>query len=162
MDDDPSYQITITFPDFGKAGANAEPIGEEAIQTAIAACLRGHSVRQARLGVAIVDDTTIADLNQTHLSHEGPTDVITFDMSDKADGQLIEGEIIMSGQTAAREAAVRGHDTADELALYAVHGVLHLLGYDDHQPEDARRMHEMEDEILTSIGFGRVYGAIHE
>ena len=52
----------------------------------------------------------------------------------------------------------RGHTVSDEVALYAIHGILHLLGYDDHDDADARRMHDRENEILTRIGIGAVYG----
>lgn len=74
---------------------------------------------------------------------------------------VLEGDIIVSADTAAREAEARGHDLAAELALYAVHGALHLLGYDDADPADAQRMHDMEDEVLSAVGIGPVYGRVH-
>ncbi len=69
----------------------------------------------------------------------------------------VEGEIVVSADTAAREARGRGHSFEAELALYAVHGTLHLLGYDDDNEQAAARMHELEDEILGAIGVGAVY-----
>jgi len=160
MDDDPSYEITVTLPDGGASVIDWAHIDGAALQTSVAAVLRRHGVRRARIGLAVVDDEMIARLNRTHLGHEGPTDVITFEMGDDKGANRIEGEIAISAQTAAREAAARGHDTAAELALYAVHGVLHLLGYDDHNHEEACRMHSVENKILTSMGFGAVYGAL--
>ena len=53
----------------------------------------------------------------------------------------------------------RGHDTTAEVVLYAVHGTLHLLGLDDEKPDQAARMHDIEDEILADMGLGRIYGA---
>lgn len=97
----------------------------------------------------------MAQLNEKHLGHHGPTDVLTFDLGDG--GTEIEGEIVISLDTARREAKRRGHSTSAEVALYAVHGALHLLGYDDHDPRRAARMHRMEDEILQSVGLRAVY-----
>ena len=107
----------------------------------------------------------MAELNDRHLMHDGPTDVLTFDLQDSDEiktGDLddptsIEGEIVVSVETAAREAARRGHDSDAEAALYVVHGTLHLLGYDDADEEDAAAMHAVEDDILTAVGVGPVY-----
>lgn len=98
----------------------------------------------------------MALLNERHLGHHGSTDVLTFDLGDG--GADIEGEIVISLDMARREAKRRGHSAQAEVALYAVHGVLHLLGYDDHDPRHAARMHRMEDEILQACGMGKVFG----
>ncbi len=58
-----------------------------------------------------------------------------------------------------REARRRHHSTDAELMLYAVHGTLHLLGYEDSQPESAQQMHRTEDAILSELGVGPVYSA---
>jgi len=125
------------------------------VRSAVRATLRIHGVRSARISVIGVSDRQMARLNQTHLRHRGSTDVLSFDLSD--DPSNVEGEIILSLDTARREAARRGHAVSSEAALYAVHGVLHLLGYDDHEPRRAKKMHRMEDEVLGSLGFGAVY-----
>ena len=84
--------------------------------------------------------------------------MLSFDLRDAEDGQpAIDGEIVMSVDMAVKQARERGHTPEAELALYAVHGTLHLLGYDDRRKADATRMHEVDDEILSSIGFGAVY-----
>ncbi len=80
------------------------------------------------------------------------------DRLDHAARAVIEGEIVISLDTASREADRRKHSLEAELALYAVHGTLHLLGYDDQDEEKAARMHAVEDEVLVSVGLGRVYG----
>ena len=59
---------------------------------------------------------------------------------------------------AAREADRRGHDIRHELVLYAVHGLLHLCGYDDGSAFEARRMHRREDWLLRAVGLPAVYG----
>ena len=102
-----------------------------------------------------ISDNSIAQLNRAHLGHRGPTDVLTFDLSDGA--AQIDGQIAISLDTARKEAARRGHPISSEAALYAVHGVLHLLGYDDRSSSQAKQMHRAEDEILRSLGRKAVY-----
>lgn len=154
MEDDPAYQLSVARV-FDRA-----PQDNTRLQEAVAATLRRHDTPSAKLNVALVDDEHIATLNERHLGHSGPTDVLTFDLvdddADKAAG--IEGEVVISVETAAREALARGHTLDAELALYAVHGTLHLLGYDDHNEKNAACMHAMEDDILTEIGLGAIYG----
>jgi probable rRNA maturation factor len=153
MDDDGTYDIAVTRL------APGDDILDEAIVGVVSAALKAHHVARADVSVALVDDATIARLNEQHLGHEGPTDVITFDLSDDSE-EGVEGEIVLSVDTARREAAGRGHSPAAEIALYVVHGTLHLLGYDDQLAADARDMHEREDAILSSLGIGPVYGRI--
>ncbi len=156
MDDEPEYDIAITH----LKGSAA--ISENGIQCAVTATLQRHHIPSASICVAIVDDARIAQLNETHLGHVGPTDVLTFDLREDAgrrpgDRFALDGEIVLSVETANREAIRRGHAPEAEAALYAVHGTLHLLGYDDHSDEEAARMHAMEDDILQSVGIGIVF-----
>jgi len=119
---------------------------------------RRFSVTAAVVSIAIVDDDAIAGINKQFLDHTGPTDVISFDLSDDDDSGERNFEIVINADQAARQAGQRSHDTASELALYITHGLLHNLGFDDHDPAEAKKMHEMEDEILQDAGFGVVYG----
>ena len=128
------------------------------LNRALRLALREHDRRSCRLSVVLVDDRTMSGLHRRYLGLPGPTDVLSFDLGEGAGGDL-EGEIIVSVDTAAREARRRGHAAADEVLLYALHGLLHLLGYDDHTASDARRMHAREDELLTQLGVGPVYQA---
>jgi probable rRNA maturation factor len=107
------------------------------------------------VSVAVVDDDEMQAHNQRHLQHDYPTDVLSFLM---ADSPGIEGELLLSADTARREAAARGHPAYHELLLYAVHGVLHLLGFDDHTPGDRRRMRRAERETLQALGLPAVFG----
>lgn len=120
-----------------------------------------HHVMGAEISIALVADARMAELNERHLGHVGPTDVLSFDFAASEAGggprSFIEGEVVVSVETAVRQAAQRGHAVGAEVALYAVHGVLHLLGYDDRTPADAQRMHGLEDEILEAVGLGRVF-----
>jgi probable rRNA maturation factor len=152
MKDEPIYEVRIARP------RGDAPKVEAGLRKAIRAVLRRHGVISARISVALVDDAAMAQLNRDHLGHHGPTDVLSFDLRDARNGKTaIDGEIVMSVDRAARQARQRGHTVEAELALYAVHGTLHLLGYNDRRKDDAKRMHAMEDEVLSSIGFGAVY-----
>ncbi len=113
--------------------------------------------KHAHINVALVRDERMAELNQRFLGHVGPTDVLTFPLGDDA-SELVEGDIVISAETAKRVADERGHDPQREILLYAVHGVLHLTGLDDATDEQAADMHALEDRILTEEGVGPVYG----
>jgi len=98
----------------------------------------------ASLSLALVDDERIRALNQRLLGRDGPTDVIAFEAEDG------EGEIIISADTAARQAEEVGHDLTHELRFLVAHGVLHVCGWDDADPADRQRMHERQDDILRT------------
>ena len=119
---------------------------------------RRFSVESAAVSIAIVDDAAIAVINKKFLDHTGPTDVISFDLSDDDDDGVRNFEIVINVAQAARQAAERSHDTESELALYITHGLLHNFGFDEHSEADSKKMHEMEDQILQDEGFGVVYG----
>ncbi|MGA1203861.1 MAG: rRNA maturation RNase YbeY [Planctomycetota bacterium] len=100
--------------------------------------------------VVFVDDAEIADLHLRFLAVEGPTDVITFPLpADEAEpGSTLLGEIVVSTETAIRQAPEYGNEPLQEALLYVVHGVLHLLGYDDHDEDEAERMAERQQLLL--------------
>ena len=111
----------------------------------------------ATLGFVVVDDAAMAELHQRFSGIAGTTDVLTFDLREHLSGP-IEGEVYICLDEARRQAAERAGEPARELLLYALHGLLHLLGYDDHEQADHDRMHAKEDQVLEAIGVGRVYG----
>ncbi len=114
-------------------------------------------IRQAMISVAIVDDATMTDLHDRYMSQPTTTDVLSFDLRDTPDADLLEGELVICLDEAARQAARRGRDTRLEVLLYAVHGLLHLAGYDDLTPEQSQQMHRREDELLMEAGFGPLF-----
>src|SRR5688572_10838261 len=91
--------------------------------------------------VAIVSDSVISKIHVDFMGIEGPTDVITFD----------HGEIVISADTAKIHAARYGHPIEQELALYTIHGLLHLNGFDDLSPGPAARMRKTQARILRQI-----------
>jgi probable rRNA maturation factor len=105
--------------------------------------------------VAVVDDRRIRTLNARYLGIPRATDVLAFDLAGPGSTRLW-GEVIVSAETAARQARRLGVPLAAELDLLVVHGLLHLAGYDDHHPRRARRMHRRAREILA----GRSPGSI--
>ncbi len=94
----------------------------------------------AEIEVAIVSDRVIARVHHEFMGIPGATDVITFS----------HGEIVMSAQTAQTYARDYGHTTGQELALYTVHGLLHLNGYEDSTPRAAAQMNRTQDRVLRA------------
>lgn len=103
--------------------------------------------------VRIVADDEMAAAHQRYSNVPGTTDVLTFDLRESAAGPL-DADLLICLDEARRQAAARRHAPERELLLYIVHGLLHCLGYDDHNEADARAMHEMEDRLLAAIGVG--------
>jgi probable rRNA maturation factor len=114
--------------------------------------------------VVFTDDASIGELNRTFLGREGPTDVMAFDLT-VADSNASAaeaardntlGEVVISTETARRVASEKGHTFSEELALYIVHGMAHLAGYDDTTLRQQKRMYERERRVLLASGFNYV------
>jgi len=126
----------------------------ERLRGAVAAVLEEEGLKSAAINIAIVDDPTIHDLNRRFLNHDEPTDVISFPLDD-ADG--IEGDVIVSADTAIRSAARYDWPPADELLLYVIHGTLHLVGYDDLDDASRAEMRSRERHYLAALGLQPKY-----
>ena len=111
------------------------PVQPERVEAAVRHVLAAEGVEAAEISVALVGDDEIASLNQGYLQHEGPTDVISFALHEAGDPPL--GDIYVGVDQAARQAAEFGATPAEEVLRLAVHGTLHVLGYD--HPADAGR-----------------------
>jgi len=111
----------------------------------------------AELSVALVGDSRMSQLHHTFLKIKGPTDVLTFELDHDKTGRCTGGEVIVCVTEAQRRAAEYKIDVAEELLLYALHGLLHLSGFDDRTPSDYRAMHQREDEILKQLGVGPLF-----
>lgn len=110
-----------------------------------------------RIGLAVVDDERMARLHEQYKNVAGTTDVLTFDLREDGDATL-DADIVICRDEAVRQATARGREARLELLLYAVHGLLHLLGYDDVDDDQAAVMHARENDLLTAAGFGPLYG----
>ena len=114
--------------------------------------LEGEQIKEAEISLAFVDNSTIHRLNKQFLNHDEPTDVLSFPLS-APNARKLEGEIVIGAEVAKVQAEERGHDVGAELALYVIHGLLHLCGYDDHEPDDIKRMRESERYFLRELGY---------
>ena len=109
--------------------------------------------RDPEVSLSVVDDEAIRRVNREHLGRDRPTDVIAFDYrepEERAGG--VAGEVILSAETALRAARERSGDPLAEVVRYAVHGVLHLKGYDDGDPASARAMWRRQEAVLEGLG----------
>ena len=95
----------------------------------------------AEISAIIISDSQIAKLHKRFLNDSRPTDVITFH----------HGEIFISRDTARRVGPEHGNDEDKELCLYMIHGLLHLAGWDDHEPEEAEAMKGIQESILKAV-----------
>lgn len=109
-----------------------------------AALAAGEAGLTGELSIAILTDAAIHELNRRYLGHDYPTDVLAFPLDPM--------EIAVSAERAVAEAARRKVTPLAELMLYVVHGILHLAGYDDHEPDAAREMHEVTLKLLRKLG----------
>jgi len=126
--------------------------------------LQAEQVTSATISIAILDNPAIHELNRQFLNHDYETDVLSFSLSDedqperfvigapRGAGRHIEGEVIVSAEMAIAMAADYKWSARDELALYLVHGLLHLCGYDDLTEDELPVMRRREQEIFELLG----------
>lgn len=98
--------------------------------------------RMGDLSLIFCSDRYILDINMRYLQHDYFTDIITFDY---CEGDVVSGDLFISIDSVRENAVLYGASFEDELDRVMVHGVLHLLGYDDHTPEDTAVMREKEN-----------------
>jgi probable rRNA maturation factor len=110
----------------------------------------------AELCIKLVDEATIAELNEQWMEKTGPTDVLAFPMDELRPGLVNEepeegvlGDLVLCASVAERQAAEAGHPAKDEVQLLTVHGILHLLGYDHAEPDEHREMFGLQDKLLA-------------
>ncbi len=101
------------------------------------------------ISLCVSDDREIRKVNRIYLGKDCPTDVIAFDLS--GGRTSLYGDIIVSAETACACAREFRTAPAYELYLYIIHGVLHVLGYDDRTKQQRARMHKRELQLLNSL-----------
>jgi probable rRNA maturation factor len=112
--------------------------------------LEGEGIRDYEISLAFVDNPTIHALNKRYLNHDEPTDVLSFPLSD-ASAKKLSGELVIGAEVAKEQAESRGHEMRAELALYVIHGTLHLCGHDDQTEAGAKQMRERERRYLAAL-----------
>jgi probable rRNA maturation factor len=131
-------------------------VDPEALARLARGVLAGEGIRQASISIALVDDATIQAMNRRHLAHDWPTDVISFRLSEP-DDLALAGELVVSAEMAGTTAREAGVDPWAELALYVVHGLLHLCGFDDSTDDEVARIRRRENEILFREGLTNTF-----
>ena len=120
------------------------------MRATVRAVLDGEDRPDAEISLAFVDNPTSQRLNRQYLNHDEPTDVLSFPLSEGRTGRL-KGELVIGAEVARAQAESLGHDVQAELALYVIHGLLHLCGYDDHTDAGAAQMRERERYYLRKL-----------
>ena len=112
---------------------------------------------EAEVSLSFVDNETIRGLNDQYRGIDEPTDVLSFPQDDDLPLELpyILGDIVISLERAAEQAQEYGHGLEREVLYLAVHGLLHLIGYDHQTEEDKSAMRAREEEVLAKLGLGR-------
>ena len=129
------------------------PVDQDRLQRIVTSILQDAGVQQGEISIAVVDDPTIHQLNRQYLDHYYPTDVLSFVLD--RDDDVLNGEIIVSGETAIANAKDYDLKPEDELLLYVIHGTLHLIGLDDKTDEGRAEMRAREDVYLKQCDIVR-------
>jgi probable rRNA maturation factor len=127
-------------------------VAPERIERAVRHVLAAEGVTRAEISVALVGDEEISDLNVDYLSHEGPTDVISFALHEPGEPPL--GDVYLGVDQAARQAGEFGATLGEELLRLAIHGTLHVLGYEHPDPGEHRAASPMfarQEALLRQV-----------
>jgi probable rRNA maturation factor len=133
------------------------PLDRGRLRDVVRAVLAGEGVADYEISLAFVDNPTIHRLNKRFLDHDEPTDVLSFPLSDPNAARLA-GELVIGTETALEQAGARGHEVHTELALYVIHGLLHLCGYDDKDAKSAHAMRGRERHYLAELRLPDIAG----
>ena len=131
-------------------------LSDSEVRAVVSAALDHGRRPELHLAVVFVSDAELARLHHETLGDPSPTDVLAFDLGSpsSADGEVgPAGEVYVSVERARAEARSRGIAPEGELALYIVHGCLHLCGHDDRRPEARARMRSAERAVLARLGY---------
>jgi probable rRNA maturation factor len=127
------------------------PVSSEAVRRAVLAVLAAERVEDAEISVALLGDDAMADLNREYLGHVGTTDSISFPLYEKGEPPL--GDVYVGVEQAVRQAPGFGATPAEEVLRVAIHGTLHILGWDHPAGEDRAQseMFRRQEEILRGV-----------
>lgn len=135
---------------------------EDRIVEVLEEAARVHEVDElTEVSLMFTDDETIHEMNLEYRGIDRPTDVLSFALEEGEEEiyggpeENLLGDIIISVETAVRQAEEYGHSVEREMAFLALHGMLHLLGYDHMEEEERQEMRAQEEAILASLGITR-------
>ena len=128
------------------------------IQSVARRLLRAEGQAQdTEVSILLTDDAHIAQLNSQYRHVEGPTDVLSFSQTEGDEEPIpgmednVLGDVVISVETAQRQAAEQANSLESEMDMLLVHGLLHLLGYDHAEPDEERVMFAKQDEFLKGL-----------
>jgi probable rRNA maturation factor len=124
-------------------------LDEDALRRLIACVVEAEARTVRYLGIILADHETVLDLNRTYLAHDYLTDVLSFSLAEAGDDAL-DGEVYVDLDTAAEQHETFGTSFEEEAQRYVVHGLLHLMGYDDAAPAAQHAMRRLEDHYLVA------------
>jgi probable rRNA maturation factor len=154
------YTIHLQIDDELPDEARPLPPTLALLETAVITTLQQQQAAPADLTLFLTGDGRIQQLNRDFLGHDKPTDVLSFPAGSPMPGMeaiaTYLGDVIIALPYAARQAAAAGHDTDAELQLLAVHGTLHLLGYDHADPPEKAEMWAAQTAVLTQLGLSHI------
>jgi probable rRNA maturation factor len=133
--------------------AAAYRIDTRALRRACLKTMKAEGVRRdAVLSISVLSENEMSDLNQRYLRREGPTDVLAFPMEEESAGGFLLGDVIVCPDYVIAKKEEYDVEDGKELEYVAVHGILHLLGYEDDDEEGALAMERRQREILCATG----------
>lgn len=145
---DPPYQSYLTLERL-----------EAVAQSVFAHC----QTTEGEATLVLTSAEAVQELNWQYRGVDAPTDVLSFAAEPEEDGFIIGGEaelylgdVIIAVPVAVSQAQAAGHSPAEEILLLAIHGLLHLLGYDHGTPEEKAAMWQQQTQILEQNGLGHV------
>jgi probable rRNA maturation factor len=155
-------EVSVSSDEWSKDLTDAESLARTAAAATIRQCVPTLLNRAGEVTVTLADDQMLNQLNQYHRQKDGPTNVLSFPMMDGAgelstEVDILLGDVIIAHGVTAREARESEKEIADHLSHLVVHGVLHLLGYDHEDDEEATEMEKLEVEILKSLNIADPY-----
>jgi probable rRNA maturation factor len=129
----------------------SSPVPVARVEAAVRHVLVAAGVEEAEISVALLDDSAIATLNQDYLGHAGPTDVISFALHEEGEAPL--GDVYVGVEQAVRQAPGFAASPAEEVLRLAIHGTLHVLGW-DHPAGEERvdcEMFQRQEALLREV-----------
>lgn len=136
---------------------------EQILTAVLSMTAQVHNINPStEVSVVLANDSYIHELNLEYRGKDCPTDVLSFALDEGEEPDIVDGpeerllgDIIISLETAARQAEEYSHSMERELAFLTVHGMLHLLGYDHEEEVDRQEMRQQEEHILSLLGINR-------
>lgn len=146
----PFVALTVNNESWAAALPNAEDICNKASLAVLKAC---RWTGETELSLVLSDDAEVQALNAQYRNQDKPTNVLSFPSGEPA----MPGDVILAFETCAKEAKEQDKTLADHFTHLVVHGLLHLMGYDHEEDDQADDMESLETEILAELGVGNPY-----